>query len=299
MLETRAVDIEGGVADILRGVAREIVAEARAAMSDAARSDAVAVHDYRKAMKRWRALLRLLEPYLGEDARALRVEARDLARLMAGARDSQSALDALKDLAETDLALSPRSMETIRKRLDAIRRRAETRTLTPALRARVTAALDAAAAAVEQWHLSELGFSDVAARVAETYRQVRRAVPRDWRKADAERLHDLRRRVVVHRYQMELVEPLWPKLGKLWTGEVQRVRDRLGKHHDLAILQSLTAPHQPLAPWRSRLTPLIAQRQEQFAKSAGRLAGRLLAEKPRAFRKRLEALWEHRAGEDD
>ncbi len=299
MLETRAVDVEGSVADILRGVAREIVAEARVAMSDAARSDAVAVHDYRKAMKRWRALLRLLEPYLGEDARALRVEARDLARLMAGARDSQSALDALEDLADAKLALTPRSMETMRERLDAIRRRAEARTLTATLRARVMVALDASAAAVEQWHLSELGFSDVATRVAETYRQVRRAAPRDWRKADAEWLHDLRRRIVVHRYQMELVEPLWPKLGKLWTGEVQRVRDRLGKHHDLAMLEGLTGPHQPLAPWRSRLSPLIAQRQEQLAKSAGRLAGRLLAEKPRAFRKRLEALWEHRAGDDD
>ncbi len=29
-----------------------------------------AVHDYRKAMKRWRALLRLLEPFLGDDATA-------------------------------------------------------------------------------------------------------------------------------------------------------------------------------------------------------------------------------------
>lgn len=98
---------------------------------------------------------------------------------------------------------------------------------------------------------------------------------------------------------MELVAPLWPRLGRLWVGEVQRLRDRLGKHHDLALLAALTAPRQPLAPWRTRLAPLIAARQAALAKAAGRLAGRLLAERPKAFRKRLEALWEHRADDED
>ena len=108
----------------------------------------------------------------------------------------------------------------------------------------------------------------------------------------AEELHDLRRRVVAHRYQMELVEPLWPKLGRLWVAEAQRLRDRLGAFQDLSMLQGFTAPHQPLAPWRSRLTPLIATRQAAHAKVAQRIGGRLFAERPRAFRKRLEALWE-------
>ncbi|MCZ7659986.1 MAG: CHAD domain-containing protein [Xanthobacteraceae bacterium] len=298
MLEQRAAQTES-VGETLRGIAREIIAEARAAITDEARSDAVAVHDYRKAMKRWRALLRLLEPDLGAEARELREQARDLARAMAGARDSQSALDALADLADAGLALSPRSMASLRARLEAIRSAAETRTLTPALRARVTAALAAAETALAQWPLAGLAFADVAMRVAGTYRRVRRAAPRDWRKADAETLHDLRRRVVVHRYQMELVAPLWPRLGRLWVGEVQRLRDRLGKHHDLALLAALPAPRQPLAPWRARLAPLIAARQAALAKAAGRLAGRLLAEKPKAFRKRLEALWEHRADDED
>ena len=30
----------------------------------------------------------------------------------------------------------------------------------------------------------------------------------------AEQMHDLRRRVVEHRYQMELFEPAWPRMGK-------------------------------------------------------------------------------------
>ena len=95
---------------------------------------------------------------------------------------------------------------------------------------------------------------------------------------------------------MEMVEPLWPRLGKIWTGEAQRLRERLGKHQDLAVLTRLTAPKAPLARWRSRLVPAIEARQRDHIETAMRQSGRLFAEKPNAFQRRLEALWENRAG---
>jgi len=49
-------------------------------------------------------------------------------------------------------------------------------------------------------------------------------IPEDWAAADAEELHELRKRVVIHRYQMDIVEPLWPRFAKMWTGEAQRLR---------------------------------------------------------------------------
>src|SRR5437763_15303931 len=87
------------VDEALRSIARAILADARAAIGAPQRLAAEAVHDFRRHMKRWRALLRLLGPMLGPDGRALRDEARDLARALGGARDAQSALDALGDLA--------------------------------------------------------------------------------------------------------------------------------------------------------------------------------------------------------
>src|SRR5216684_4072145 len=80
------------VGETLRAVARDCLVEARAAIVDPAKSEAEAVHDFRRAMKRWRALLRLVEPFVGPDARRLRDEARDRARALSGARDGQSAL---------------------------------------------------------------------------------------------------------------------------------------------------------------------------------------------------------------
>ena len=73
----------------------------------------------------------------------------------------------------------------------------------------------------------------------------------------------------------------------------ERLRDRLGRCQDLEILKHLTGPHQPLAHWRSRLTPACAERTTELAHRAARIAHRLFAERPKAFRHRLETLWEH------
>jgi CHAD domain-containing protein len=127
-----------------------------------------------------------------------------------------------------------------------------------------------------------------------TYRRARQLIPENWQEADAEHLHDLRRRVVEHRHQLDLIEPLWPRLARVWGEEAQRLRNRLGACQDLAVLINFTAPHQPLAPWRSRLAPAIEARRNAHLRSAARLAGQLFAERPKAFRKRIVALWSAR-----
>ena len=62
---------------------------------------------------------------------------------------------------------------------------------------------------------------------------------------------------------------------------------RLGRYRDLAVLSSLTEPHRPLASRRSRLAPLIAERQSLLLKHAARLGRRLFAARPKVFRRRL------------
>jgi CHAD domain-containing protein len=279
----------------LTAVANDVLAEARAALDNPERSDAVAVHDYRKAMKRWRAFLRLIEPFLGVEGTHLRIEARDLARELAGARDVQAALDALADLEAAELGLSPASATTIRGRIAEIKRAAETTTLTPEMRTRLRAALDGAVRTAASWPLGRVGFAEISGELAYGYRRARRTIPANWSKAEAEELHQLRQRVVEHRYQMEIVEPVWPRMGKLWVNEAQRLRERLGSHQDLVVLAGMTSPQRPLARWRSRLSPLIDERKARHVAAARRLAGRLFAEKPRAFRARLQALWDNQA----
>ena len=292
MADKPALQPNAAIGPAVRGIAGHILAQARAAILDPERSSQDAVHDFRRAIKEWRALMRLLAPFI-PDASRWRHEARDHARSLSHARDSAAALNAFDGLLGKGLVLSERSTATIRQRIEALRGSEEQAVLTPALRDAITAWLDTAAASVELWPLDPFDFSSIAAQLADSFRDARKRIPADWSLASAEDLHGLRQRVVNLRYQMDLIEPLWPRFGRMWTDEAERLRDRLGRCQDLEVLKRLTAPHQPLAPWRSRLTPAIAERSAALAQRAARIAHRLFSERPKSFRHRLEALWEH------
>jgi CHAD domain-containing protein len=291
MADKPALKPKAAIGPALRAAAGHILTQARAAMADPQLSSQDAVHQFRRGMKQWRALMRLLTPFVA-DAERLRIEARDHARSLASARDGQAALNALDHLGDKGAALSARSTASVRERLEGLRGSEERAVLTEELRDAIAAWLDATAAAAELWPLDAVDFTAVAAQLAAGYRSARRRMPADWGLATPEDLHELRQRVVNHRYQMELVEPLWPRFGKMWTGEAERLRDRLGKYQDLAVLERLTGPHQPLAHWRSRLVPACTEQRAALSKRAERIARRLFAERPKAFRQRLEALWE-------
>lgn len=287
------------VGEALRSVAIETLSRARAILGDPARESTATVHDIRRAMKRWRALLRMLTPILGDGTVFLRHHARDLARKLAVARDAQASIDAFQDAIEIGpqgtMTLSPRSVVTIRTRLEALRAEDERSIWNEERRTEMTEYMIAAAFQVSQWKVETVDFADIADALSVTYRRARISIPKDWEHIEAEELHELRRRVVEHRYQMELIEPAWPRMGRLWVDEAQRLRTRLGKYQDLAVFTLKVGPHQPLAPWRSKLTPLIAARQHEHAIAAKRIATRIFAEPPKAFRRRLEVLWESQA----
>ena len=119
--------------------ARSIIGEARHALSDPELTDAEAVHDVRKALKRWRALLRLLARPLGEPAEQMRTEARELMRSLSGARDAQSSLDALNDLRKAEVPISVTSLDTIRDRLTELKDAAEQQDFSQGTRERLVA----------------------------------------------------------------------------------------------------------------------------------------------------------------
>src|SRR3954470_17389574 len=179
------------VGQALRDVARHLLTEGRTAVEDKKRVEAVAVHDFRVAMKSWRAFLRLVEPHLHADDHRWRTEARDLARMLAGARDAQAALDAVADAEHhaPSHRLSSQSWDTIRTKLEDLRSSAETAGLTNPIRTRISAALDRAEVRIERWPLDGLTFFDIADGLRAHYRRARHLIPDDWR---AGRAHQAR-----------------------------------------------------------------------------------------------------------
>jgi CHAD domain-containing protein len=284
------------VAPTLRQAADEILAEAGVALEALnAEKPGGAVHDYRVALKRWRALLRLLHAQIGDEAVALRREAGLLSRTFNSSRDAQAALDALTDIAEsTEIAppsISRRTRSTITDRLEAIRKASETGALDAESVQRMHAGLTRALACASAWPLESMTFEDIATALAQSYRRARRRLPPDWETASAEDIHELRKAVVTFRYQIEFIEALWPKMWRTFTGEVQKLRVQLGRSNDLVVLGGLIQPRQPLAHWRSRLALPIENQRRVHLNRARTLASRMFAEAPRSFQKRIEAMW--------
>lgn len=251
-----------------------------------------AVHGVRKGFKRLRALLRLTEATraraVSQRARVARRALTQTARHLAQARDAAAREDALDDLvAKAGLAKATRRAAG----------RALASTDAPegggvgAHRAALEAEMAALAEALPRLGAA-LDDNALCAALAASYAKARRA-GRAVDPADDESLHELRKDVIAQRYQMELVTADWPALGQFWVDELQRLRDKLGKHHDLAVLRALAEAHPARGgrrpAWCAPLLAAIAARQAKLAHSALLLHARLFAEKPKAFRRRLSA----------
>jgi len=280
----------------LRQAADENLAAAGAALEGLKNAEKAsdAVHDFRVALKRWRAFLRLLRGRIGDETVALRQEARLLSRTFDRSRDAQAALDALTDIAEskeiTAPSISQRTQATIADRLAGIRKTSEVVALDAETTQRLRLGVARASACASAWPLESMTFEDIAIALAQSFRRARRRLPKNWETASAEDVHEFRKAVVTFRYQIELIELLWPKMWRTFTGEVQKLRTQLGKSNDLVVLGRLTQPKQPLAHWRSRLALPIENQRQFHLNRATILASRIFAESPRSFQKRIEAM---------
>ena len=162
------------------------------------------------------------------------------------------------------------------------------------MRDRLSRYLDYATLSLERWPLKAIDFDTVTDGLTSTYRRARQLVPDGWADAEAEHLHDLRRRVVEHRHQMDLVEPLWPRLGKVWAEEAQRLRNQLGSCQDLAVLSEFHGAASAAGALAIAIGA-VDRGAPRRAFENGRTTGRpAFAEKPKAFRRRIAALWSAR-----
>lgn len=283
------------VAHSLRQAADDILTAARDAQEGLdGEKPSTAIHDLRVAFKRWRAVLRLLQNTVGDEAVLLRDEARLLAREFGHSRDAQTALDALSEIAKPSNAETPpmskRTEATITGRLQGMRDSFESAELNAEAIQRLRDGLARASACAAAWPLEQITFDDIATALGQSYRRARRRVPRRWEDMDSEEIHEFRKALVTFRYQLDLIAPVWPKVWTAFIGEVQKMRMQLGKSNDLIVLGRLTQPHQSLAHWRSSLTPQIESRRRFHLDRARSLAGRMFAETPQSFRKRIKAM---------
>jgi CHAD domain-containing protein len=231
-----------------------------------------AVHETRKALKRLRAMLRLLESALGEEAVALETAVlREVAAALSGARDAEVMLGTLDALVERH----PRKLD--RKGVRRLRgflvlERENTRRSSvgdPVRVALAIADLSACKLRVRVWELpaqDELALLTPGLRRLYGQGRLRYKRARASNGKDTLRMHEWRKRVKDLRYVGEMLDRQTPPAGlgltlaggaRLWqrpaatSGTSKRLRriarraDRLGEvlgeDHDLAVLAELVA----------------------------------------------------------
>jgi CHAD domain-containing protein len=252
-----------------------------------------AIHDTRKALKRLRALLRLLRSELGAQQFAQEYGIlRDAARRLAGARDAQvmlSTLDVLFTRHPRKLARR-RALIGLRELLVAERAAAAQRALGDGLtRAEVLDELRGLRERVKRWSLPERpSIAVVESDLQRLYGQGRQRHKRAAKGKDGTRaLHEWRKRVKDLRYAAEM-------LGLPLARRADTLGELLGEEHDLALLAALL-PAPGYAPFedkrgkqaRKALRKQIARRRRRLRKRTMREGERLYRRKPKKFTRRV------------
>jgi hypothetical protein len=253
-----------------------------------------AVHETRKALKRVRALMRLLEGELGaKRADRERALLRDAAARLAGARDAEvmvSTLDALVKRHPRKLGRRRGVME-LRADLERERLRASARTLGDAVtRERVSEELTEVRARVAKWKLS--GDRPAAKLMGPGLEHIYRAGCTGRRRAGRRRagprvLHKWRKHVKDLRYAAEVLD-----MAKV-SRRADALGETLGEEHDLMLLAERVRAHKPLKRrrkrTRKRLLRAISRRRADLRRRALRDGERLYARRPGRFVRNVRA----------
>jgi CHAD domain-containing protein len=240
-----------------------------------------AVHEARKDMKKLRALLRLARDELGDEVYRRENDCfRDAAGRLSGVRDADVMLGTLDGL-DTEVPELRKALEAHREVLAAGGEQ----------RDEVVAVLEDARERVDDWPLEDNGFEAIEPGLTRIYRRGRRALQEVEHEPTTEALHEWRKRVKDHRYHVDLLEKAWPATLGAVEEELHALSDRLGEDHDLAVLQDWAHEHVPGVDLDD-LDEEIGRRRAKLQADGVAIGRRLYAERPRAFGRRFQGLWE-------
>lgn len=243
-----------------------------------------AIHNARKALKRLRALLRLMRVALPK--RLFRQENRRLAeagRKISPLRDIHVQLCMLEKIkADATPAGSRLRRHLLRQESFFMRR-------VPALRKTLRAMLDQSRRNLVSPPLREPAPKDLADSLKRIYKRGRSALKAARRSPTPVHLHDWRKKAKPLGYSLELIQDLGPhKLSKM-IRHSDALTDLLGDDHDLFMIWSALEKEHRSRP-TGNLSPLagrISRQRKKLQKRAIKLGQKIYDEKPGAFEKRL------------
>ena len=274
----------------VRRMARRELKAARRAWNQPHRSLNHRAHDVRAALKKVRALIRLVEPGVGRAARKAERRLQRTAATLGPVRDARvmvSTFDSLVTAARLDR--NPGAQGVRDHLLENARSEAKRPRTRKALE-RVDAALRAAVRRVDEWTPRSGGWRVLADGLEACYRRARRAMRRAHLDATGETFHAWRRALKTHRHQMRALEPLWPRALDAQLDELGTLDTFLGQEHDLTVLEETVLEQRACFADERHCARLLAELERRREELRGQMlapGARLFAEKPSAFRRRM------------
>ncbi len=262
------------------------------AVMDGSADVETAVHDVRKRCKETRGLARLARPALGDEFRPFDRTVRDAANQLSAMRDAHALLATLDNLLQAHgLDVQLRSVRDRQALLAA--------EATSAIEAGDERIVNARKLLVEardrshEWHLTG-GFDAIAEGLTDTYRRGRRALRAAQDDPTDLHLHEWRKSVKHLWYQTRLLRESSPSMIGPLIDELDGLAEALGDDHDLAVLvASLDAdPERFGTPDTVDHARRVArEQQDELRTPAFRTGPVIYAERPSAFRSRVETYW--------
>lgn len=249
------------------------------------------VHEARKAVKRVRSLLKLLEPELA--AATFRARYKGIGEAgghLSGARD-RHVLDETLDKLVLRFGKDFKPVATaVRDMLDAWRPATQPSKLSQDELEKAKRVFAREARSLAKIDVSGRGFGLIAAGLEETYRTAKKNFASAYRRPSDDRFHEMRKAVQWHWRHMALLSRCWPEYFALRVEACRELAEALGDDHDLAVLMEVVHRHADEAI-RSKAEAAVKLRQRELRGEAYALAERLFAEPPGAFRRRMACYW--------
>lgn len=283
------------VSEAVARIAAEQLRNAEHALTEGIGHDPVeAVHTARKAIKKERALLRLVRASISRsERRSENASLREVSRGLSKTRDAEALVKTLDDLHERYTGQVPvAAFDAFRAELErervAARAALGERGLAPAVARELAAIRDR----IGDCQLSGEDWDAIGNGLTRSYRRGRRAFRRAAAEPDAANLHQWRKRAKDLWYHLRLIAPVCGHSVAGQSKDAHALADLLGDDHDLAVLRvSLVAHGGEVLADTDALLGLIDHRRAQLQAEAMLAGERVYAERPKSFARRIRHCW--------
>lgn len=277
---------DDSVQDAVRRLTRQQIHDVLRRIDDPSCDRETTVHEVRKACKKLRAVLRLVEPGFPGAAKE-NTALRDIARGVSVVRDAATLVGSFDAVvAAYGAQLDHDAQEAMRNRLVLQRDALLAATDIDALLADCRTALLALEWRSCEWTLEGDDCGMLREGLRRWYRKARHALFAAHASPTPERLHAWRKRAKDHLYHARLFAPTWEKPMRAHVRAAHALGELLGQHHDLTVLLD-TLAREPGAVGTNAdaevLAGLAGSLQAVLQAQAFSAGAALFADKPKAL----------------